>query len=206
MNCVKRIIAKHFACIAKKEKIGKQICVLSVEFSYLSKAHRPSAWNHWPVLTIITLEPEATMANESLAVSMRHRNSILKFVPANKHFFDEKCTGAGPLDPYSFLEMNTVIGLAFTAILAAGLDLELCLPEMNIFLHYRDSFDHWDKYDIAIVAVTRILENGFTAFKKLGYPYYFDDFLWAYNRVLHSPNTFSFKIKQEMERMLDTMF
>jgi hypothetical protein len=53
--------------------------------------------------------------------------------------------------------------------------------------------------------ITRILESGITAFKILGFPYYFDDFIWTYHQILNSLDFIPFEIKKEMQRILNLM-
>ena len=144
------------------------------------------------------------MAKEILAVSARHRNHILQNFSADSNFLCDNLTIFDNPPPYSFHELDILIGLAFTAILVQGTEITACRTQLSIFLDARQSSLCISQK--IVFAVCYLLKKGFSAFKFLGYPYYFDDFIVAYHRILNSPNIISPRIKQEMQEILDQVF
>lgn len=57
-----------------------------------------------------------------------------------------------------------------------------------------------------ITVISHLLENSFFAFKKLGFPYFYDDFIWSYHQVLNSLGAIPLEIKKAMQRILDLIF
>lgn len=86
--------------------------------------------------------------------------------------------------------------------MAEGSDVALCRSELNIFLKYRDFIQHEDMQDVLTLSITQILESGWSAFKVLGFPGYYDDFICLYHCILNSSNLVPLKIKKEMRRIL----
>lgn len=144
------------------------------------------------------------MAKIILAASTRHRNYILKNFSANSDYLCDNSTNFDLPPPYSFQELDILIGLAFTAILVQGTEVASCRAQLDIFLDYRHA--HFYLPQKITFAISHILKKGFSAFKFLGYPYYFDDFMGAYYRILNSTNSISSWIKQEMQEILDQVF
>jgi hypothetical protein len=97
--------------------------------------------------------------------------------------------------------------LAFAAILAEGSEVDGSRYALNFFLGYRDSLQNPEHLDFITNVVGYLFASGFSAFKTLGYPDYFDDFIWTYNNILHSKDlVVPFEIKEEMQRILDLYF
>lgn len=145
------------------------------------------------------------MAKQILAVSTRHRNSNVRIVSTNQDHLKNKCSVSSDFTSFSSPELNLLIGLAFAAILAEGGHVECCRYEFSIFIDYRDALHDPNKIDILITVISHVLESGFLAFKKLGFPYYYDDFIWAYHQILNSLGAIPVGIKNEMQRILDLM-
>jgi hypothetical protein len=141
------------------------------------------------------------MANEILAVSSRRRNSILGSFSANQ----ENLGNYGASDDYfNFLlpELNTIIGLAFTAVLTEETNLVFCRYELNCFLNNRDLIQDESMLEMVLLpSITYILESGFSAFKSLGYPRYYDDFIASYRCILGSTKLVPPALKREMHRI-----
>jgi hypothetical protein len=110
-------------------------------------------------------------------------------------------------DHFNFLlpELNTIIGLAFTAVLTQGTNVVLCRYELNWFLNNRDLIQHEDMLNILLPSIVYLLENGFRAFKSLGYPRYYDDFIASYHSILSSTKLVHPALKREMHRILYLM-
>jgi len=139
------------------------------------------------------------MANESLAASARRRNTISDNIPT---FGVALCKNGSSsrIPPSYFQDLNVLIGLAFTAILGQDNQVEHCRPALNLFLNNRHvSASNLEEH--SVTAITQILEKGFSAFKFLGFPYYFDDFIQIYRHFLNSSDA-DLPINQKMKQIL----
>jgi hypothetical protein len=145
------------------------------------------------------------MANESLAGSARHRNFILEIASTNHDNLLKNNSFAQAFYFFNSKELNTVLGLAFTAIMTHGQDIAFCRAELNIFLKYRDFIQHEDILDIVTLSVIQLFESGFAAFKKIRSPFY-DDFVWLYHGLLNTYSPTPPNIKQAMEDILKLNF
>jgi hypothetical protein len=106
------------------------------------------------------------------------------------------------IPPPYFQDLNALIGLAFTAILAQDSNVKDCRSSLNYFLDNRHTISI-NIEDHLLIAITQILEKGFSAFKFLGFPYYFDDFLQAYHHFLNSSSTYLPRLNQKMKEILE---
>jgi hypothetical protein len=107
---------------------------------------------------------------------------------------------------FSSKELNTVLGLAFTAIMAHGHDIALCRAELNIFLKYRDFIQHEDMLEMVTLSVIQLLESGFAAFKVLCFPSYYSEFIWLYHVLISSHSPIPQNIKRAMVDLLKLNF
>lgn len=143
------------------------------------------------------------MANESLASSARRRNSILRILSTNGfHLCNNDSSPPNP--PSFFHEFDMLIGLAFTAVVASGHDVTICRSLLGVFFDHREEYEDITGY--ALVAAKDILRQGFIAFKLLGFPYYFDDFLNTYRCILKPTHPIPSTIKYEMQQILNELF
>lgn len=146
------------------------------------------------------------MANESLAVSMYCRNSNLGFLSSNKDYLTKNKSFVDIFHPFPFYELNTAVGLALTAVITDGRYVMSCRTALDIFLRYQKIMEDPVTLSEIIRALSTLFENGFSAFKRLGYPYYYDDFICAYRYVLTQSYSVPIAIKEEMKRILSLAF
>jgi hypothetical protein len=125
------------------------------------------------------------MAKRILAASSRHRNSILGIAPAKPSCLPNKYPVTDDFVPYSSDELSTLMGLAFTAILVEGREVDHFKSHFNTFIQYRYSLHHSEIADFVVAVMIQILQKGFVSFEALGHPRYFDDFIWAYHMFSH---------------------
>lgn len=117
-----------------------------------------------------------------------------------------KCSNSSDFTVYSSPELNLLIGLAFAAILAEDSEVDPSWYALNFFVVYRNSLSDTNNLNCLKNVIGRLLENAFSAFKKLGYPYYFDDYIETYHRILNSKDLIPPEIKKEMARVLNLYF
>lgn len=142
------------------------------------------------------------MANESLAVSTYCRNSNLDFLSTNRDYLPKNKSRIDIFHPFPFYELNTAVGLALTAVLTDGKHIIVCCAAFDIFLKYQKIMEGSVTLSDVIRALSILFESGFSAFKRLGYPYYYDDFICAYRFVLTASCSVPIAIKTEMKRIL----
>ncbi|MBV8801801.1 MAG: hypothetical protein JO131_02330 [Gammaproteobacteria bacterium] len=140
------------------------------------------------------------MAKIILAASTRRRNTISDIIPT---FCINSCKNdtLSHLPPPNLPDLNILIGLAFTAILIQDSFVDHCRPALNFFLNNRYVINEGTEEHL-ITAITQILEKGFEAFKFLGFPYYFDDFIQAYYHFVNSSNSCWPLLNQKMKEIL----
>jgi hypothetical protein len=144
------------------------------------------------------------MAKEILAASARRRNSILRILSTNGSYLCNNASFPPNPPPYSLHELDILIGLAFTAILAQGRHVEKCRSKFEVYLDHRHENENVS--DFVVVAVSYLLRKGFAAFKFIGYPYYFDDFIMLYYHILKTTIPIFPTIKHEMQKILNDNF
>jgi hypothetical protein len=144
------------------------------------------------------------MAKQILAGSIRHRNSILRIISTNGLYLCNNSSFPKNSPPYSFRELDILVGLAFAAILSEGSGIDACRPQLDIFLDQHLCRE--DPSDAMVAAVAHIFRKGFSAFKFLGYPYFFDDFINPYLQVLKTDNLIFPAIKHDMQHILNEVF
>jgi hypothetical protein len=143
------------------------------------------------------------MANESVAASSRHRNSILGIASTNHGYLFKNNSFTQAFYFFNSKELGTVLGLAWTAIMAEGSDVAIGQAEMNLYLKYRDFVQHDAMLDIVTVSVVQLLESGFAAFKALHFPSFYNDFIYRYHGLLNSYDLVPVNIKQAMKNILN---
>lgn len=140
-----------------------------------------------------------TMAEIILAASTCRRNTISDNNPTFGLRLCKNDSSSHMPPPY-FQDLSVLIGLAFTAILGQNNYVDHCRPAFDLFLDKRHVIiTHLE--EPSVTAITQILEKGFSAFKFLGFPYYFDDFLQIYRHFLNTSNSY-LPIHQKMRHIL----
>ena len=146
------------------------------------------------------------MANKIVAVSTRHRNSNLRIASTKNEYLENKCSISTDFTSFSSHQLNTLMGLAFTAVLSEGSLVEGCWDDFSIFIDNRNALLDPDKLPVLVTAISYILKCGFSAFKTLGFPYFYDDYMWAYLQLVSPHTVIPMEIKKEMRRILDSIF
>jgi hypothetical protein len=142
------------------------------------------------------------MAKRKIEKLRRSRNSILGIASPKKDYLHKNHAAFDAFEPFHLHELSTAVGLAFTAVMAEGIDVKFCRSALDIFLKYRQAINDPENLSAVTIAITTLLESGLSAFKNLGYPYYFDDFIWACKSTLNASNHVPMSIKEEISRIL----
>jgi hypothetical protein len=195
-------MATHFCVYCKKNKDRETLGLYATRFPIFSKRTNP-------VLATLggadhnNLIRRLYMANESVAASSRHRNSILGIASTNHGNLFKNSSFTQAFYFFNSKELGTVLGLAWTAIMTEGSDIAIGQAEMNIFLKYRDFVQHEAMLDIVTVSIVQLLESGFAAFKALHFPSFYHDFICRYHGLLNSYDLVPLNIKQAMKDILN---
>jgi len=146
------------------------------------------------------------MANEILAASTRPCNynlGIYSLILARLKKYCAMSDGAHyDISP----ELDTLVGLGFTAVLAERTNLHACQSRVNSFVRYRDFMLHKDKLSEIAVIIAEIIQYAMYSFNRLGFPRYYDDFVWALHKTLRLHYGTPEEIKKETQRIIGMLF
>jgi len=145
------------------------------------------------------------MAKNMVAGSARHRNPILSISSLISTHLKNKCAFPARFAADSTLALGTAIGLGLTAVLAEGSRVDMCQVHMHTLLLYHTD-QTLDNLDDITHAMTEIMQHGMAAFKILGYPRYYDDFLWALQRLLASAGLKPSQQSKESRALIQSLF
>ncbi len=139
------------------------------------------------------------MAKRIISFSLSPRNT-----PSNEPVLEDNQTKSG-FNNFPYLELGVIVGLGFTAVLASGSQIEQCEVHVDTFLRCR-GFYFFDKIPEISEAVTQVIILGTQAFKKLGHPRYYDEFLWAICLVTSDFYSLPKEIKKAIDDVLHQLF
>jgi len=139
------------------------------------------------------------MAKRIVSFSLSHRNTH----PSNESTLEDNQTTG--FNNFPYLELGVIVGLGFTAVLASGSQINQCKAHVDTFLRCRGCY-FFDKIPEISEAVAQVILLGATSFKKLGYPRYFDEFLWAICLVTSDFYSLPKEIKKAIDDMLHQVF
>ncbi len=131
------------------------------------------------------------MVKRSLTVSPRSSNPVPQIASLIDAALQEHCALSPEFHADYQLELSTLTGLGFTAILAEGSRIRSCRPHFATFLRYRDFTRHTDRLEQLSHAIAAIICSSIYSFKKLGFPLYYDSFVTALVNTLKSPDSAS---------------
>ena len=129
------------------------------------------------------------MVKRSLTVSPHSSNPVPQIAYLIDAALQEHCDLSPEFHADYQLELNTLMGLGLTAILAEGSRIWSNRPHFATFLRYRDFTQHTDKLEQLSHAIASIICNSIYPFKKLGLPLYYDSFVTALVNTLKSPDS-----------------
>ena len=140
------------------------------------------------------------MAKSMLSISTAPCNNFTEVFATNNAILNNKCPACHFRDgPYP--ELDTIVGLGFTAILTEGSEIDVCSTHIETYICFRD-FYHYGSAEILSATVSEIVSVSIRAFKKLGHPSYYNDFIWAIYRVISTDHPIPIEIKQAIEKIL----
>lgn len=140
------------------------------------------------------------MAEHMLAVSSRQNNPILDISSLINESLLNMCANSDRFY-LDYNELSTLIGLSLTAIMAEGTQVDVCKTHFETFLRYR--YFPKQKLEEVSIAISEIIHHGLHSFKTLGFPRYYDDFIWSLHRTLSSFSTTPIRIKQKLYQIFE---
>jgi hypothetical protein len=104
-------------------------------------------------------------------------------------------------------QFSMVVGLSLTAMLVRGNQKQSCEKYLCAFLSFSDDFtQHMEEFDHISQLVAETVCDAISAFRFIGSPRYFDDFIQAVINVVDPLRKKSIKEKEKVEKLLKELF
>jgi len=127
------------------------------------------------------------MVKRSLTVSLHPSNPVPQIARLIDAALQKHCDLPQKIHADYQLELSTLMGLSFTAILAEGSQIASSRQYLATYLRYRNFNHHLDKLQQLSHAIATIVCSTIYSFKKLGFPLYYDSFMTALVNTLKLP-------------------
>lgn len=140
------------------------------------------------------------MAKSMLSISTATCNNFTEVFATNNGLLNNKCSECYFRDG-TYPELSTIVGLGFAAVLTDGSEIDVCSTHVETYICFRD-FYHYGSVETLSLTIAEIVSISIRAFKKLGHPSYYNDFIWAIYRVISIDYPVPIEIKQAIENTL----
>lgn len=143
------------------------------------------------------------MGNKIVPALPFSHNDISSLAQTFKIAFNYFCDHSSPFVTEYLRELNTLVGLGFTAALVDGDSISVFDNDLKIFLTYRNFKAHPEAIESLSSAVANLLCWSTQLFRILNYPRYYEEFAQAVKKTISGTVSSLYGNPGESQRLLN---